>query len=147
MDPWTTLPSVVYRDRGEFVDTDTNKSYLRFRKDEPKIPLAENKNILTLSGSVQENVERMTRHLGVHWSSRYQALGVTWAHPSKRYNCRDGHAVHSVPRMQTSSSLLRNRRPSFENSRGSDSHEPGETFSPGRDRNEVLSSFRGRCYP
>ena len=45
----------IRRDGREFVESGTNKSYLRFRKDGQKIPLAETGNILTLSGSVQGN--------------------------------------------------------------------------------------------
>ena len=74
----------VRRDEGEFVDSGTKKSYLRFRKDGPKIFLAEKKNSLTVSRSVQgtgnfaasahhsfankekANIGRMAPHLWVH---------------------------------------------------------------------------------
>ena len=43
----------IRRDGGEFVDSGTKESDLRFRQDGPKIPLAENKGFLTLSASLQ----------------------------------------------------------------------------------------------
>ena len=84
--PWRLSSTGIRRDGGDFVNSGTKKSYLPFRKGEPKIPLADKLYILTLSGSVQGNViyeasahssfankqetassiERMTRHLGAH---------------------------------------------------------------------------------
>ena len=43
----------IRRDGGEFVDSGRKESYLRFRQDGPKIPLAKNKGFLTLSASLQ----------------------------------------------------------------------------------------------
>ena len=166
LDPWATLLTVstgtIRRDGREFVDSGSNNSRLWFRKDGPKIPLAEKKHFLTLSGSVQGNAndaasahasfaDKKQRLTLKEWHDilflRQVDPAETWPHPNRRYNCCDGHAVHSVPRMKFSSSLLRKRKTKSDNSRGSDSYRPRGTFSPGRDQNEMRSSFRGRSYP
>ncbi|CAM9581103.1 unnamed protein product [Sphacelaria rigidula] len=43
----------IRRDGGEFMDFGRKEIYLRFRKDGPKIPIAENRGFLTLSASLQ----------------------------------------------------------------------------------------------
>lgn len=57
--PWATLLVVstgtMRRDEGEIVDSGREGSYLRIRKDEPRIPLTENKEFLTISAWWQGN--------------------------------------------------------------------------------------------
>ena len=45
----------IRRDGEEVVDSGTKKIYFQLKKEGPKIPLAEKKNLLTQSGSVQGN--------------------------------------------------------------------------------------------
>ena len=155
----------IRRDGKEFVDSGTKKSYLvplvqKGRTEDPSS--RKKKHFLTLSGSVQGNAndaasahasfaDKKQRLTLKEWHDilflRQVDPAETWPHPNRRYNCCDGHAVHSVPRMKFSSSLLRKRKTKSDNSRGSDSYRPRGTFSPGRDQNEMRSSFRGRSYP
>ena len=141
LDPWTTLPTVEYR---------RIICVVRYEEKLPSIKEPRTEDLLSrfffffdpvgirtrgwqLRGigacffrkqETASKIERIARHIGVHRSRRYQALAETWAYPSKRYNCREGHAVHSVPRMQISSSILRKRRSKSENSGGRDSYRP-----------------------
>ena len=52
----------IRRDEGRFVDSGRKESYLRFRKDGLKIPLAENKGILVLSASMQGSDKHASAH-------------------------------------------------------------------------------------
>ena len=129
----------IRRDGGEIVDSVTKKSYLRLRKDGPKIPLAQKKNILTLSGSVQGN-------------DNYAASAhASCANEKHRLTLKEWHNMGNInpPAIKHSNVKLSptEEEAAVQNSRRGDLYRPGGTFSPGRDRNAVLSSFRGRSYP